>query len=65
VDRSLRDAEIRERYGVTVVGIVRGDGERIVQPSGDTMLRRGDRATVFGLAARIDAFVAAATERGG
>jgi Trk K+ transport system NAD-binding subunit len=53
-DRSLLDAAIRERYGVTVLTIARASGERVPHPSAQTMLRVGDRIRVFGLAASID-----------
>jgi monovalent cation:H+ antiporter-2, CPA2 family len=57
---TLRDAHIRERFGVTVVAITRLDGSTLVNPSADTVLRAGDRLRAFGLAAQIDALVAAA-----
>ena len=53
-DRSLLEAAIRERYGVTVLAITRSSGERVPHPSAQTMLRAGDRLRVFGLAAAID-----------
>jgi len=58
-DRSLRDARIRERFGVTVVAIRRADG-LVLNPPPDTMLRAGDVVRVFGLTDQIEAFAAAA-----
>jgi len=59
-DRSLGEARVRERLGVTVVSIERTDGETLVNPSADTRLRSGDRLRVFGLPEQIDAFRAEA-----
>jgi CPA2 family monovalent cation:H+ antiporter-2 len=54
VDRSLRHAQIRERFGVTVVAIRRSDGTVVLNPSPEAMLRTGDRLRVFGLPSQID-----------
>ena len=48
-DQSLRDARVRERYGVTVTAITRSNGEVIQHPSADTLFRAGDHVRVFGL----------------
>jgi Trk K+ transport system NAD-binding subunit len=55
-DQSLRDARIRERFGVTVVAVMQAAGETVVHPSPDTILRLGDRLLVFGLPEQIAAF---------
>jgi CPA2 family monovalent cation:H+ antiporter-2 len=55
-DQSLREARIRERFGVTVVAVVRA-GNVILNPPPDTMLRPGDRVRLFGLPAQIERFV--------
>lgn len=55
-DQSLRDARVRERFGVTVVAITRADGDLIANPPPDTILRPGDRIRLFGLPDQIDAF---------
>lgn len=60
-DQSLRDAALRERFGVTVIGIRRADGEYLSYPTADTMLRRGDRLRLFGLAEQITMFSKALT----
>jgi monovalent cation:H+ antiporter-2, CPA2 family len=52
-DQSLRQAQIRERFGVTVVAIRRKDGSAVFNPSPDTVLRDGDQMRVFGLAQQI------------
>jgi K+/H+ antiporter YhaU regulatory subunit KhtT len=62
-DRSLGEARVRERLGVTVVSIERADGETLVNPSAETRLRSGDRLRVFGLPEQIDAFRAEAGRR--
>jgi monovalent cation:H+ antiporter-2, CPA2 family len=59
-DRSLREARVRERFGVLVLEVRRADGASQVSPSPDTPLRPGDRLRVFGLPAQLAAFEAAA-----
>ena len=53
--QSLRDAKIRERFGVTVVAISRPDGV-LFNPSPETTLRANDVLRIFGLNAQIAAF---------
>jgi Trk K+ transport system NAD-binding subunit len=55
-DQSLRDARIRERFGVTVVAVTRADGDTLLHPSPDAVVRPGDRVLVFGLREQIAAF---------
>jgi K+:H+ antiporter len=55
-DQSLRDARIRERFGVTVVALTRANGDSLLHPSADAVIRSGDRVLVFGLAEQIAAF---------
>jgi CPA2 family monovalent cation:H+ antiporter-2 len=59
-DQSLRQARIRERFGVTVVAIARADGAIELNPVPDTIVRPGDRLRVFGLPQQIEAFTTAA-----
>ena len=40
-DKLVRDVEADERYGVSVVGLVR-DGRQLARPNGDSQLRSGD-----------------------
>jgi K+/H+ antiporter YhaU regulatory subunit KhtT len=61
-DRSLREAQLRERFGVIVVTLRRTDGEVIRHPSPDAVLRTGDAVRLFGLRQQIDA-LAKAMER--
>ncbi|HEU5319937.1 MAG TPA: cation:proton antiporter, partial [Methylomirabilota bacterium] len=61
-DRSLREARLRERFGITVVAVRRADGPAFLHPTPDTVLRAGDRVQVFGLDEQIAAFAAAAGE---
>jgi K+:H+ antiporter len=58
VDQSLRDARVRERFGVTIVAITRVDGETVLHPTADTILRAGDRLRLFGLTQQTDALLA-------
>ena len=57
-DQSLRDARVRERFGVTVLTVSRAQGgELVLNPPPETILRPGDRIRLFGLADQIRAFV--------
>jgi CPA2 family monovalent cation:H+ antiporter-2 len=56
--QSLGEARMRERFGVTVVSVTRATGETVADPTADTVLRRGDRLRLFGLARQIDALLA-------
>jgi CPA2 family monovalent cation:H+ antiporter-2 len=56
-DRSLHDSRVRERFGVSVVAIIRADGTRDTHPSADTVLREGDRVRLFGLPEQLDALL--------
>jgi CPA2 family monovalent cation:H+ antiporter-2 len=62
-DQSLREAKIRERFGVTVVAVSRPDGV-VFNPGPETMLRSGDILRVFGLGAQIAAFAKSARDGG-
>lgn len=57
-DQSLREARVRERFGVTIVAITRAGGNLLLNPSADTIMRPGDRIRLFGLPDQIDAFLA-------
>jgi CPA2 family monovalent cation:H+ antiporter-2 len=59
-DQSLREAQIRERFGVTVVAIDRAAGGVMLHPPPETVLRSGDRLRVFGLPEQIEAFASEA-----
>ena len=61
-DRTLRDARVRERFGVSVMGITRADGTLVLHPAADTLLRRGDRLRLFGLPEQVEALLAHAAE---
>jgi CPA2 family monovalent cation:H+ antiporter-2 len=63
-DRTLRDARVRERFGVTVMAITRADGTLVPQPSADTLLRAGDRLRLFGLREQVEALLAHADDSG-
>jgi CPA2 family monovalent cation:H+ antiporter-2 len=55
-DQSLRDAQVRERFGVTVVALTRVNGDFVLHPAAETILRPGDSVRVFGRPAQIEAF---------
>ncbi len=48
VGKSLKDAEIRQRYGLAVVAMKRGDDEIIVSPLADEVIRKDDILVVLG-----------------
>jgi voltage-gated potassium channel len=47
-NRTLVDANLRQRFGIIVVGIQRSDGRMEFNPEPDTMIRAGDRLVVLG-----------------
>jgi CPA2 family monovalent cation:H+ antiporter-2 len=55
-DQSLRDSRIRESYGVTVVALTRSNGDVVLHPPPETILRSRDSVRVFGLPEQIEAF---------
>ncbi len=57
-DQSLAEAQLRERFGITVVRIERPAGDVVMSPDAETRLRAGDRMRVFGLPHQIEAFLA-------
>jgi CPA2 family monovalent cation:H+ antiporter-2 len=58
--QSLRDARIREKFGVTIVSLVRSSGKTLMNPAPDTVLEPGDRLRVLGRVEEIEAFAAEA-----
>jgi CPA2 family monovalent cation:H+ antiporter-2 len=52
--QDLRQAGIRERFGVTVVSISRKSGEVVANPPANAVLQAGDKLRVFGLPQQID-----------
>ena len=61
-NHSLKAARIRERFGVTVVGIIRPDGTYTSHPAADTIMRPDDRLRLFGLPEQIARFSRALEE---
>ncbi len=57
-DQSLAEARLRERFGITVVRIERPDGDVVMSPDAETIMRPGDRIRVFGLPHQIEDFLA-------
>lgn len=58
-NQSLRQARIRERFGVTVVAVRKGSGELVVNPPADMEISSGDKIRVFGLREQIENFTPA------
>jgi CPA2 family monovalent cation:H+ antiporter-2 len=54
--QSLRRARVRERTGVTIIGVERRGGEAHWNPPPDAVLMPGDRVTVVGLPQQIERF---------
>jgi voltage-gated potassium channel len=48
VDQSILEANLRQRYGVIVVGIRRRDGKMEFNPPPDAVMRAGDQLVVLG-----------------
>jgi voltage-gated potassium channel len=48
VDKSIIEANLRQRYGVIVVGIRRRDGRMEFNPPPDALMRAGDQLVVLG-----------------
>ena len=59
VGRPLGETRMRERFGVTLVRVTRHNGEVVLQPTAETVLRAGDRLRLFGLPWQIDAMLSA------
>src|SRR4051812_9850837 len=47
-NQSILDANLRQRYGVIVVGIQREDGRMTFNPEPDTLIQAGDKLVVLG-----------------
>jgi voltage-gated potassium channel len=47
-DRTIVDANLRQRFGVIVVGIQRNDGRMEFNPAPDDVIREGDKLVVLG-----------------
>ncbi len=57
--KTLRQSQIRERFGLTILSILRSSGEELMNPSPETLLLPGDALRLFGLPGELDAFSAA------
>jgi voltage-gated potassium channel len=62
--KSLLDAEVRQRFGVVVVGIRRATGAMDFNPEPETVMRSGDDLVVLGRAASLKDLEAAAQAAG-
>jgi Trk K+ transport system NAD-binding subunit len=63
-DQSLRESRIRESFGVTVVALTRSNGDVVLHPPPETILRPRDSVRVFGRPDQIEAFRREATGGG-
>ena len=63
--RSLLDAELRQRFGVVVVGIRRASGRMEFNPEPETVIRAGDDLVVLGRADSLKELEAAGGGRDG
>jgi monovalent cation:H+ antiporter-2, CPA2 family len=52
--QDLRQAGVRENFGVTIVSITRNSGEVVANPPANAVLRIGDKLRVFGLPEKIN-----------
>jgi voltage-gated potassium channel len=64
-DQSILTANLRQRYGVIVVGIQRKDRRIEFNPEPDTLIRTGDKLVVLGRPASLKKLEAHAAEGGG
>jgi voltage-gated potassium channel len=62
--RSIVDANLRQRFGVGVVGIPRADGKMDFNPAPDTTMRAGDHLVVLGHLDKLRELENAAGHRG-
>jgi voltage-gated potassium channel len=53
VGHSILETNLRQRFGVVVVGIQRSDGQMEFNPSPETMMRAGDHLVVLGRASNL------------
>jgi voltage-gated potassium channel len=60
--RSLVEANLRQRFGVVVVGIQRSDGRMEFNPPPDAVMRAGDHLVVLGHLDKLRALETAAGE---
>ncbi len=63
IGHSLRELQIRERYGITLISITRASGEVLMNPPADTVLERGDRLRALGSSEDIARFAAQAARQ--
>ncbi len=54
--KPIRDCQLREKYEILIVGIVKPDGSTILNPSSDVMLEEEQRIIVIGSKEKLDAF---------
>jgi monovalent cation:H+ antiporter-2, CPA2 family len=57
VGKSLRDSDIRGRFGLTVVAIRRASGESVFNPPATAVLEAGDKLQVLGLQKNLEEVV--------
>jgi CPA2 family monovalent cation:H+ antiporter-2 len=55
--QTLRRSLVRERTGITILAVYRPNGERLINPSPDTLLGEDDEALIIGLPDQIRRFL--------
>lgn len=53
---SIKDCQIKEKYSILIVGIVKKDGETIINPSSEMILRTSDKLLLMGEVEKMDLF---------
>jgi len=54
INKTLKEANLRQKYGILVIGIIRGE-KTIINPSPDEILRENDILVVIGEAGKLTA----------
>jgi voltage-gated potassium channel len=64
-DQTIGGANLRQRFGVVVVGVLRAEGKMDFNPAPDTVMRPGDQLVVLGPPDRVKQFEEATASRAG
>ena len=59
--RTIVESNLRQRFGVIVIGIRRGDGQMEFNPPPDAVMQAGDQLVVLGRPAELKGLETAAT----
>ena len=55
-NKTIKESQIREKYGITIVGIIKKNGETKINPSSDTKLSTSDTVLLIGDNDNLDSF---------